>query len=97
MLAPATSNSFQSTSIPSFLNICPASSAIASNPPVARAKIVGPAPDKQIPSRPGWLDGVMFGVTSDRPGIWNEWVNICPHAANEHELGVFDMADVHDP
>jgi hypothetical protein len=42
---------------------------MASNPPVARARIVGPAPDKQIPRRPGWLEGVIFEVISERPGI----------------------------
>jgi hypothetical protein len=46
-----------------------ASSAIASNPPVAKAKIVGPAPERQIPSSPGCVFGVMDDVTSGKPGI----------------------------
>ena len=69
-LPPTTSNTFQSTSIPCVLKIARASSAMASNPPVARARIVGPAPERQIPSRPGCVDGVMLLVTSGRPGIW---------------------------
>lgn len=61
---------FQSTSTPLVLNIARASSAIASNPPVANARIVGPAPERQIPNNPGWVSGVMFDVTSGKPGIW---------------------------
>jgi hypothetical protein len=34
--------------------------------------MVGPAPDKQIPSRPGWVIGVIAEVTSGRPGIWTQ-------------------------
>lgn len=40
-----------------------------SKPLVAKANIVGPAPDKHIPNRPGWVDGVMDDVTSGKPGI----------------------------
>lgn len=32
--------------------------------------MVGPAPDKQIPSRPGCVEGVIDEVTSGKPGIW---------------------------
>jgi hypothetical protein len=46
-----------------------ASSAIASNPLVASARIVGPAPERQIPSNPGCVSGVIFDVTSGKPGI----------------------------
>ena len=68
-LQPTTSNTFQSIAMPKESNILRASSAIASNPPVARASIVGPAPERQIPSSPGWVVGVMEEVTSGRPGI----------------------------
>ena len=61
---------FQSTSMPLVLKMARASSAIASNPPVARASIVGPAPERQIPNNPGCVSGVMFDVTSGKPGIW---------------------------
>lgn len=44
-------------------------SAISSNLSVANARIVGPAPDKQIPRRPGWVDGFMDWRTSVSPGI----------------------------
>ena len=60
---------FQSTSMPLVLKIVRASSAIASNPPVASARIVGPAPERQIPNNPGWVSGVIFDVTSGNPGI----------------------------
>lgn len=66
---PTTSSNFQSTSIPSFLKIARASSAISSKPPVARAKIVGPAPERQIPRSPGCVAGVILEVTSGSPGI----------------------------
>ena len=69
VLPPTTSKTFQSIAIPNESNILRASSAIASNPPVAKARIVGPAPERQIPSSPGWLVGVMEEVTSGRPGI----------------------------
>ena len=68
-LPPTTSNTFQSIAMPKESNILRESSAIASNPPVAKARIVGPAPERQIPSRPGWVVGVMKEVTSGRPGI----------------------------
>lgn len=65
----ATSNNFQSITTLNSLKIFRASSAIASNPLVARARIVGPAPDRQIPSSPGCVDGVILDVTSGSPGI----------------------------
>jgi hypothetical protein len=68
-LPPTTWSTVQSISTPFALKIARASSAIASNPPVARASIVGPAPDKQIPSKPGCVVGVIDEVTSGRPGI----------------------------
>ena len=68
-LPPTTSNTFQFIAIPKESNILRASSAIASKPPVAKARMVGPAPERQIPSSPGWVVGVMEEVTSGRPGI----------------------------
>jgi len=69
VLPPATSRIFQSMSTPLDLNISLASSAIFSNPPVASTKTVGPAPDKHMPKRPGWVEGDMDDVTSGKPGI----------------------------
>ena len=60
---------FQSTSMPLVLKMFLASSAIASNPSVASASIVGPAPERQIPNNPGCVSGVMVDVTSGKPGI----------------------------
>jgi hypothetical protein len=62
-------SSFQSTSTPFSPKILRASSAMRSKPPVASARIVGPAPERQMPSRPGCDSGVMEDVTSERPGI----------------------------
>lgn len=76
-LPPAISNSFQSTSIPCSLNIVRALSAIDSKPSVARARMVGPAPDKQMPKSPGCVDGVIFDVTSGRPGICRATDSAC--------------------
>ena len=69
VLPGAMCKTFQSTSMPLVLNIARASSAIASNPPVASAKIVGPAPERQIPNNPGCVSGVILDVTSGKPGI----------------------------
>ena len=55
--------------MPLVLKIARASSAIASNPSVASARIVGPAPERQIPSNPGCVSGVILDVTSGKPGI----------------------------
>ena len=55
--------------MPKESNILRASSAIVSKFPVAKARIVGPAPERQMPSKPGWVVGVMDEVTSGRPGI----------------------------
>lgn len=49
---PATSKRCQSTFIPFSLKILAASFAILSKLLVARARIVGPAPDKHIPNNP---------------------------------------------
>jgi len=57
-------------STPTSLKMTLASSAIFSNPEVARARMVGPAPDKQIPRRPGCVEGVIDEVTSGKPGIY---------------------------
>ena len=67
-------NSFHSqlTSLPLTLNcesICMIASAICSKFFVASASIVGPAPDRQIPSRPGCDCGDIWSSTSARPGI----------------------------
>lgn len=78
-LPATTSNTFQSIVMPKESNILRASSAIASNPPVAKARIVGPAPERQIPSSPGWVLGVMKEVTSDRPGIYIKKSGITMH------------------
>ena len=67
---PTTVRTFQSTSIPFSRKMARASSAMPSYPSVARARIVGPAPDKQMPRRPGWLAGVILDVTSGKPGIY---------------------------
>ena len=37
---------------------------------MASAKIVGPAPERQIPRRPGWVVGVRVERILGRPGIW---------------------------
>ena len=68
-LPGAMCKTFQSTSIPLVLNIARAPCAIASNPPVASARIVGPAPERQIPNNPGCVSGVMLDITSGKPGI----------------------------
>lgn len=34
--------------------------------------MVGPAPDKQIPRRPGCVEGVIDEVTSGKPGIYKQ-------------------------
>jgi hypothetical protein len=61
--------SFQSACIPFSRKMAVASLAIASKPPVARARMVGPAPERQMPRRPGCVDGEMEEVTSGKPGI----------------------------
>lgn len=63
------SSNFQSTSTPCSKNRLRASSAMRSNPSVARARMVGPAPDKHMPSSPRCVAGVIWEVTSMRPGI----------------------------
>lgn len=45
-------------------------SAMASKLEVARARMVGPAPERQMPSRPGCDSGVISEVTAGRPGIF---------------------------
>jgi len=79
-LPGAMCKTFQSTSMSLVLKMARASSAIASNPPVANASIVGPAPERQIPNNPGCVSGVMFDVTSGKPGI------CIKHALRLHEL-----------
>ena len=69
-LPGATCKTFQSTSIPFIAKMARASSAMSSNPLVASASIVGPAPERQIPNNPGVVSGVIFDVTSGKPGIW---------------------------
>lgn len=44
-------------------------SAISVKRSVANARIVGPAPDRQMPKRPGWVAGVMDCRISVSPGI----------------------------
>lgn len=38
--------------------------------------MVGPAPDKQMPSRPGCVEGVIDEVTSGKPGIWKTALSV---------------------
>lgn len=45
------------------------SAAISSKFSVAKARIVGPAPDRQIPNSPGYAVGVTLFRISVRPGI----------------------------
>lgn len=66
-----TSSTFQSTSTPCALNTMAAAFAMRSYPSVARARMVGPAPERQIPSSPGCEAGVTDASTSGRPGIYN--------------------------
>ena len=61
--------SFQSQVMPSFLNSARRWFAIESKFSVARARMVGPAPERQIPSRPGCDWGVTDWRISVRPGI----------------------------
>lgn len=65
----AGSKTFQIQSMPSFLNLANISSAILEKLSVARAKIVGPAPERHMPSKPGWEDGVTDASMSGRAGI----------------------------
>lgn len=53
-----TSSILTSHSMFSFLNSCTMVSAMFCSFDVERAKIVGPAPERQIPNRPGWVEGV---------------------------------------
>ena len=54
---------------PSFSNTSIAAFAIPSKFSVASARIVGPAPLRQIPINPGWLDGVTVFRMVVRPGM----------------------------
>jgi hypothetical protein len=65
----AGSSSFQSQEMPRALNRAMMVSAISSKFVVASAKMVGPAPDRQIPSNPGCVLGFMDCNVSDNPGM----------------------------
>jgi hypothetical protein len=67
----STSKTSQSTSTFSSLKIRTISWAILSKFSVARARMVGPAPERQIPRRPGWVVGVTDERILGRPGIWD--------------------------
>lgn len=56
--------------IPSALNLARISLAIFSKLSVQRARIVGPAPERQIPRRPGCVLGVTEARISGKPGIY---------------------------
>ena len=64
----ATSSSFQVHCTPCFAKRLMISSAMSSKFSVASARMVGPAPDRQIPSRPACVRGVTLCSTSARPG-----------------------------
>ena len=66
---PDTSKICHTTLTPFSPNIFAASFAIFSKFLVARARIVGPAPDKHMPSNPECVAGVNCDVTSGNPGI----------------------------
>lgn len=55
--------------MPSFLNSLMIFSAMASKFVVANASIVGPAPDRQTPRRPGAVAGVSMDRTVGNAGI----------------------------
>ncbi|KAJ6264764.1 hypothetical protein Dda_0916 [Drechslerella dactyloides] len=63
------SSTLQTHFTPSVANRASISSAMLSKFSVASASIVGPAPDRQIPSRPGWDFGVMEVKMSGSAGI----------------------------
>jgi hypothetical protein len=67
----STSKTSQSTCTFSSPKILTISAAIASKLSVARARMVGPAPERHIPSRPGWVVGVREDRMVGRPGIWD--------------------------
>jgi hypothetical protein len=58
---------------------------------VANAKIVGPAPERQIPSSPGWDLGVTDARISGSPGISSQIYQ------RRRLPNAFGMADGHDP
>lgn len=70
-LAPSSagSSSFQSHAIPSWPNLFIIDVAIFSKFPVARARIVGPAPERHMPSKPLCELGVTDCNISVRPGM----------------------------
>ena len=65
----AGSSNFQWQEILYVLNWSMMRCAISLKFAVARARIVGPAPDRQIPSNPGWERGFIDCKISARPGI----------------------------
>jgi hypothetical protein len=58
--------------------------------------MVGPAPERQIPSRPGCEAGVIKDVTAGRPGIWNGGQDVGPTRNANYTREFFDTADVRD-
>lgn len=64
----AGSSTFHSHLTPSLSNQPSTSVAMASKLAVASARMVGPAPDRQMPHRPGWVVGVTDERILVRPG-----------------------------
>ncbi len=65
----AGSSTFQLQTISFSLNLAMMRAAISPKLLVASARIVGPAPDRQTPNRPGCVAGVMDSTISVSPGI----------------------------
>ena len=77
----AGSSTFHWHVMPSCLNRPMIASAMDSKFSVAKARIVGPAPDRQMPNRPLCVFGVTDARMSDRPGInpcrYGWWILSC--------------------
>lgn len=71
IVAPSSAGSriFHSQLMPSSLNLWTMTPAMASKFSVARASIVGPAPERQIPSKPLWVLGDMEDKMAGKAGI----------------------------
>lgn len=75
----------------SSVNFLTITSEILSKLCVANAKIVGPAPDRQIPRSPGCDFGVTDARISGSPGIY------CQHCQGTHLPNASGRVDAHDP
>jgi hypothetical protein len=58
--------------------------------------MVGPAPERHMPSKPGCEAGVIKDVTAGRPGIWRKEVKMrIPHGMEDSTYKSFSIWLMH--